>query len=95
MRIPCPVCGKRSVSEFTYGGDATSPRPAVDDERRMVWQAHIYERDNPRGRHQEYWHHSLGCRTWFILDRDTTTHRIYRSALCPPTRTPMARRRED
>ncbi|MGO8572867.1 sarcosine oxidase subunit delta, partial [Rhizobium ruizarguesonis] len=30
--------------------------------------------DNPRGRHNEYCHHSSGCRRWLIVERDTVTH---------------------
>ena len=27
MRIPCPLCGDRDLSEFAYLGDATLTRP--------------------------------------------------------------------
>jgi len=30
LLIPCPWCGPRSQIEFTYGGDATVRRPALD-----------------------------------------------------------------
>ena len=50
MLIPCPHCGQRPHSEFTYGGDATLRRPAeparASDE---AWFDYVYLRDNPRG----------------------------------------------
>ena len=30
LLIPCPWCGARAQSEFSYGGDATLKRPAPD-----------------------------------------------------------------
>ena len=66
LLIPCPWCGPRDHNEFTYGGDATVPH---DSEIVLL-------RDNPRGPHEEWWHHSAGCRTWLKLRRDTATHEI-------------------
>ena len=52
LLIPCPWCGPRDHSEFTYGGDATAKRPAdpqaASDED---WFAYVYLRANPRGAH--------------------------------------------
>jgi len=79
MLIPCPWCGPRAQSEFTYGGDATVKQPAPDapaDE----WFAYVYLRDNPKGPHDELWLHSAGCRTWFKVRRDTRTHDILATA---------------
>jgi heterotetrameric sarcosine oxidase delta subunit len=41
-----------------------------------TWLEFVYLRDNPRGPHQELWHHSAGCRQWFKVLRDTRTHDI-------------------
>ena len=49
MLIPCPVCGLRDQSEFTYGGDAHVVRPALDDGHAEHWAAYVYDRTNPRG----------------------------------------------
>ncbi len=76
MRIHCPVCGERDSGEFTYGGDATVKRPAMDDTDVEVWCRYVYDRENPRGPHLEYWHHTQGCRSWMVLERDTVTHKI-------------------
>lgn len=79
MLIPCPFCGERPHSEFTYGGDATVQRPrdpqlATDEE----WHAYLYLRPNPRGGHREHWHHTLGCDRWVEVVRDTLSHDIDR-----------------
>lgn len=77
LLIPCPRCGERPYTEFTYGGDASVPRPAdpataTDRE----WTDYLYRRRNPCGRHSEYWQHGLGCRRWLKVVRDTATHEI-------------------
>ncbi|MEJ8573226.1 sarcosine oxidase subunit delta [Microbaculum marinum] len=75
MHIVCPFCGERSVAEFSYEGDATVERPALDASTED-WCAAVYDRVNPRGPHAEYWQHSFGCRAWLRVERDTLTHRI-------------------
>ena len=66
LEIKCPYCGKRSQNEFAYGGDATVKRPNLGDEvSTKEWDNFVYFRDNPRGKHTEYWHHVAGCRQWF------------------------------
>jgi methylglutamate dehydrogenase subunit B len=78
MLIPCPHCGVRPHSEFTYGGDATRIRPtnvgAASDE---AWLDYVYIRDNRCGRHREFWHHTLGCDRWIHVERDTFTHQVF------------------
>ena len=76
LRIKCPWCGIRNEDEFSYGGDATVVRPA-DDASQDDWYDYVYTRDNPAGRHREYWHHVNGCRAWLALERDTLTHEIF------------------
>lgn len=77
MYLTCPYCGERSVTEFTYGGDASVSRPrepaAAGD---AEWFGYLYQRNNPAGRHREYWHHNLGCRQWLRVERDTITHEV-------------------
>ncbi len=84
MLIPCPVCGLRDHGEFTYGGDATIVRPALDDADPRGWAAYVYDRRNPRGPHTEYWHHVHGCRSWMIVERNTDTHEVGTSRLIGP-----------
>ena len=84
MLIPCPVCGLRDHGEFTYGGDATVVRPDIGDSDVEHWAAYVYDRGNPRGQHQEYWHHVHGCRQWIIVVRDTEGHDIGGATLIGP-----------
>jgi len=84
MLIPCPVCGLRDHGEFTYGGDATIVRPDIADGDRERWAAYVYDRGNPRGHHQEYWHHVHGCRQWMVVDRDTESHDVSGAKLVGP-----------
>jgi methylglutamate dehydrogenase subunit B len=67
MRISCPFCGERDLSEFAYYGDA-APRDAT-------YEA-VYLRENPAGPHDELWYHAFGCRGWLRVRRDTRTHEI-------------------
>jgi len=76
IRINCPVCGLRNETEFTYGADATVKRPAMDEQETGPWLDYVFNRDNPRGWHKEYWHHVQGCRQWLVLERNTLTHEI-------------------
>jgi methylglutamate dehydrogenase subunit B len=77
MRIQCPFCGERDVSEFVYLGDAHFKRPDPD-----AWDAQdrfveaVYLRENPAGSHEELWYHAYGCRSWLRASRNTCTHEI-------------------
>jgi heterotetrameric sarcosine oxidase delta subunit len=75
MQLPCPSCGIRDETEFTYGGAAHLVRPgvAVDD---AGWAEFLYFRDNRKGVQAERWRHAGGCGQWFHAVRDTATHRI-------------------
>jgi sarcosine oxidase subunit delta len=78
MLIPCPHCGIRPVEEFTFLGDARPARPASNDPATMdQWFDYVYLRDNPKGRFDEYVHHSGGCRAWLVVTRDTETHEVF------------------
>jgi sarcosine oxidase subunit delta len=77
LRIECPWCGVRDEDEFTYGGPAERKRPEdpslLHDEE---WSHYLFHRENPRGLTKERWRHTLGCRLWFVCERDTLTHVI-------------------
>ena len=87
LLIHCPWCADRAQIEFTYGGDATVERPPNPaDISLKEWLDYVYLRNNPRGLHTEWWHHSSGCRRWFKVRRDTLTHKSSGSA---PPRKPL------
>jgi heterotetrameric sarcosine oxidase delta subunit len=73
--IDCPHCGLRPREEFTVRGAAlVRPAPDAPD---ADWFAYVYLRENPRGRYDEHWHHTGGCRRWLVVSRDTLTHAQY------------------
>ena len=77
MRIKCPWCGTRDLTEFRFGGESHIVRPVdpagtTDEE----WADYLFFRTNPKGVHYERWLHAHGCRRWFNMARDTVTHEI-------------------
>ncbi len=77
MRIPCPYCGSRDLQEFTYLGDATLSRPdPAGPDAALLFLDYVHLRDNPAGLHREFWYHAAGCRSWLIVERDTTSHAV-------------------
>ncbi len=85
MRVTCPCCGERDYGEFNIYGDASRQRPHHDDTDFETWYEYVFIRPNPKGRHQEYWHHIQGCRQWLVVDRDTVTHEVYGVSLARDT----------
>ena len=72
LRIPCPRCGLRPYTEFTFGGELRDwPAEGGEEEFRRV-----YLRRNLPGPQVERWFHALGCRRWLTVTRDTATNRI-------------------
>ena len=53
------------------------PPPPFADGDINRWHDYIYLRENPKGRHREFWRHSHGCRQWLVVERDTATHEIF------------------
>lgn len=79
LLIPCPHCGLRNETEFSYGGQAGIAYPA--DPAALTdaqWVEYLFLRDNPKGRWRERWVHAAGCRRWFDLERDTLTNVIHK-----------------
>jgi len=80
LNIKCPYCGNRAQKEFAYGGDGTVKRPELNKSvTDQEWNAFVYERKSPRGKHVELWHHISGCRQWFKAQRDTVSHEIFKT----------------
>jgi len=82
MRLPCPFCGSRDLSEFVTIGEAggARPDPAAPDAAQNFF-TYAYLRDNPAGPSAEYWYHAFGCRSWLKVVRDTRTHEIESAVL--------------
>ena len=77
LLIPCPWCGDRDETEFSYGGQAHVPYPEDPDALTDAqWSAYLFVRANPKGPFAERWVHSMGCRRWFNVVRDTATHEV-------------------
>ncbi|MGY2843495.1 heterotetrameric sarcosine oxidase delta subunit [Bradyrhizobium sp. USDA 4509] len=77
MRIECPFCGSRDVSEFAYHGDAKRRQGASAPDTPQQFYEAVYLRDNPAGPHEELWYHAGGCRSWLKVARDTRTHEFF------------------
>ena len=60
LEIACPTCG---------------PRPHMSPDAEADF-ARVFHPGNVVGPQLERWFHALGCRTWFVLTRDTRTNRI-------------------
>ena len=87
FRLTCPVCGKRDVYEFTYGGPERGPRPAeagpdleaaAQADLDAAAEAHFrwsqFRMNRPEMR-EEWWYHGAGCGVWFSTWRDPATNR--------------------
>jgi sarcosine oxidase subunit delta len=75
MRIKCPYCGERDVSEFLYLGAADLERPDPQSAGAAeAFYEYVYLRENPVGPYAELWYHSAGCHGWLRVVRDTRTH---------------------
>jgi sarcosine oxidase subunit delta len=87
LLISCPWCGPRHESEFSPGGEGHIQRPDPQTATDQQWGEYLFYRTNPKGLHRERWVHSLGCRRWFNVMRDTVSHEIravYRMGERPP-----------
>jgi sarcosine oxidase subunit delta len=88
LRIDCPNCGPRDEIEFSCGGEAHIARPKEPNKLSDAeWADYLFMRHNPKGIVAERWCHTLGCRRWFNVERDTVTHDIvYVYAMGEPPR---------
>jgi sarcosine oxidase subunit delta len=73
--LSCPICGRRNVSEFRFGGEDKGPRPAEEAlAATAAWLDYVHLHANPAGPQKEWWYHRDGCGSWFSIWRDTTTN---------------------
>ena len=73
--ITCPVCGKRDLYEFRFGGEERGPRPDEEGLSPAAWSDYVHMRNNASGPQKEWWFHRDGCGIWFSVRRDTLTNR--------------------
>ena len=79
--LRCPACGPREVTDFRFGGEVVA-RPAGErPPSRRELNSYNYFRANVAGVQREWWHHSSGCRSWFVAERDTRTNEVRFTAL--------------
>ncbi|MGO2391456.1 sarcosine oxidase subunit delta [Halomonas sp. AOP12-C2-37] len=76
--ILCPYCKEhREEEEFHARGQAHLMRPSdPDNTNDEEWGDYLFFRNNPRGIHHEMWVHSVGCRKFFNITRNTVTYEI-------------------
>ena len=72
LNVPCPTCGPRPFTEFTFGGEL---RPIEADDADGDFDR-VFLRENVDGVQVERWFHLFGCRRWLTVRRDTVTDRI-------------------
>jgi heterotetrameric sarcosine oxidase delta subunit len=72
--IPCPRCGRRPYTEFSFGGELRATTIEPEEARENLER--VWLRDNAAGVQRERWFHRDGCRRWLTLDRDTTSNEI-------------------
>ena len=76
--LACPGCGERNVIDFRFGGEVLSrPQPEAPLEE---WTSYFYNRTNEQGLQREWWYHKMGCRKWFIAQRDTRDNSVVSTA---------------
>jgi sarcosine oxidase subunit delta len=73
--ITCPICGKRDLYEFRFGGEVRGPRPSEDGLKASSFSDWYHRHDNKPGPQKEWWYHRDGCGSWFTAWRDTLTNR--------------------
>jgi sarcosine oxidase subunit delta len=68
--LTCPNCGPRDASEFRYGGQIliSTPDPSSVGSEAAT--------SNLPGPQRERWYHRLGCRRWFVAERDVRTNGV-------------------
>ena len=79
FRLTCPICGKRDICEFTFGGQERGPRPeqvGLSAEDHFRWtQFRMIPGGADTEPQEEWWYHAQGCGVWFRTTRDPWTNR--------------------
>ncbi len=80
LMITCPICGKRNVYEFRFGGEERGPRPEEEGLTHGKWCEYVHLRTNVGGIQEEWWCQRDGCGSWFKIRRNTLTNLEVQSA---------------
>ena len=65
---------------FLMGEMLACKRPELNKEiSDKDWDNFVYNRKSLRGKHLELWQHLSGCRQWIKVERDTSTHEIFKT----------------
>jgi sarcosine oxidase subunit delta len=80
--FPCPFCGPRAETEFSFAAEAGKTRPEGDVSD-LAWSEYLYAEANPKGPAREIWVH-LTCGEYFVMARDTLTHVVSASSPLRP-----------
>ena len=80
LLVACPWCGVRDETEFTCAGELVNRPQDALEATDQEWTDYLWFRDNRKGLQTEVWRHDWGCRQWFVVERDTLTHRIHATA---------------
>jgi len=73
--FPCPFCGLRDETEFTYLGEPKARHEPADQTSDEAWAEYLYVTANARGEAREIWLH-LTCMESFAMTRDTATNGV-------------------
>ena len=76
--VTCPICGRRDLYEFRFGGEVRGSRPDEEGLTPRDFSEWWHMRDNKPGPQEEWWFHRDGCGVWFKAVRDTLTNREVR-----------------
>ncbi len=77
LKVKCPYCGTRDISEFSCHGEAHIARPVNTHKlSEKEWGNYVFFRKNTKGIHADRWMHAAGCRQWFNMLRNTATDEI-------------------
>ena len=74
--FPCPFCGPRPETEFSFAAEAGKARPEpAEAVSPGAWADYRFAEKNPAGRARELWLHTP-CSEFFLMERDTLTHAV-------------------
>jgi sarcosine oxidase subunit delta len=76
--FPCPFCGPRAETEFSFAAEAGKIRPEGEVSE-AAWSHYLYDETNPKGATREIWVH-LTCGEYFAMERNTLTHVVKSSS---------------